>query len=64
MFNIDFGDGRLVAGFSEEHQIVFTAGDPAFVQNFATEVEAKEFVDKYVDAGYGLTSKCRVVPAK
>ena len=53
MFYIKIPTG-YVAGFNEEHLIVQTNPDPKFAMHFFTLREARGWVDRYVDAGYGL----------
>ena len=55
-FKIKTSAGRVIAGFSKEHQIVQIAGSVNYEKQFKTRAAAQRFINTYADKGYGLTS--------
>jgi hypothetical protein len=55
-YQILIPDG-VVAGFSEEHQIVQTTQDVNYVMTFDSYHHARMWKETYADQGYGLVSE-------
>lgn len=51
----------FVAKFSAAHQCVLSATDPRQARRFRSAIAAQAFVEKYADAGYGLSKLSSVV---
>ena len=52
-----------VAGYDATFQIIQSTLDPHYAKPFATQAAAQAYIDRYADAGYGLTREhAKIVP--
>ena len=64
MFVIQLKDGHFIYGLEATFQIVQWTKHRGDAAVFKTEAAAWRFINRYTDAGYGLTKDdCQVVPA-